>query len=104
LFTLKTDVNVSTVSKSKKFIFCWFLESHQRKEQDSDPDPQSIRIQFKMVTNPEVPEQCSSLMSDPEGKPKIFQIEILDCGDNKQGCVQVNAPAAANRLLSDHVK
>ncbi len=49
--SLKTDVNEPTVSsrqkQRKKLMFCWFLESHGRKEQDpnpvfrsKDPDPE----------------------------------------------------------------
>jgi hypothetical protein len=39
----KTDVNVPTVRNKqknleKKIIFCWYLDSHWRKEQNPDPD------------------------------------------------------------------
>ncbi len=60
-FSVKNDANESSKSNKQKnleknVIFCWHLEIHLRKEQDTDPEPlvrgtnPRIRIQIRMRT------------------------------------------------------
>jgi hypothetical protein len=43
---------MSKITKNKKLIFCWFLESLGRKEQDSDSEPEPDPEPTQNVTDP----------------------------------------------------